>query len=275
MLSAKCHLGTQNLNHRMKPYVFTRRADGVHLIHLGKTWEKIMLAARILAILPSESIYVTSSATQGRRPAIKLAHFLAGLSNQGRFVPGTFTNTLEEVSCLVAMDPMTDYQAIKETGYCNMPVIALCNTHTSLRLIDVAIPCNNQGTQSIGLVCWLLARTVLRLRGQLDYKTAWDVMPDMFFYTEQPEERLVEEQEADQSNFYFAEQSNDMTTEWDASPAVQWDTPKEQMTETHWNLTSSPTTTVPSPPPTLWADDVATTEPSEGWGSTLNTSPTW
>lgn len=36
----KTHLGTRNVDYRMKRYVFRRTVDGIHIIHLGKTWEK-------------------------------------------------------------------------------------------------------------------------------------------------------------------------------------------------------------------------------------------
>ena len=69
----------------------------------------------------------------------------------------------------------------------NIPVISLCNTDAHLRYIDVAIPCNNKGVHSIGLMWWMLAREVLRLRGSISRATPWDVMPDLYFYRD-PEE---------------------------------------------------------------------------------------
>lgn len=69
----------------------------------------------------------------------------------------------------------------------NIPVISLCNTDSHLRHIDVAIPCNNKGVHSIGLMWWMLAREVLRLRGIISRVTPWDVMPDLYFYRD-PEE---------------------------------------------------------------------------------------
>jgi small subunit ribosomal protein SAe len=185
MLAAKCHLGSQNLNSKMKNYEFARRADGIHILHIGKTWEKLMLAARVLAITAPEVIYVTFAAVKNRRPAIKLAQYLGANCNQGRFVPGTFTNTLVEPTLLVCMDPSTDHQAVTESSHCAMPVIAFVNSHSSLKYVDIAIPCNNLGAQSIGVMSWLLARTVLRLRGVLNYVDPWDVLPDMFFYSEE------------------------------------------------------------------------------------------
>ncbi|CAO3623036.1 unnamed protein product [Mucor fragilis] len=211
MLAAKCHLGTKNVSDRMKPYVFSRRADGLQIIHLGKAWEKLILAARVLATVHPEAIYIAFSTAKTRRPAIKLAQFIGGKTNQDKFVPGTFTNTLEEPSTLVCMDPMTDFQAVQESNKCNMPVIAFTNTHCSLKYVDLAIPCNNMGAQSLGLMCWFLSRAILRLRGTLSYTVPWDILPDMFFCSD-----IQEEEEGEDEQVYPYEPMQQQSN-WNAS----------------------------------------------------------
>lgn len=51
MLVATTHLGSENVNFQMEQYVYKRRPDGVNIINLGKTWEKLMLAARAIAAI--------------------------------------------------------------------------------------------------------------------------------------------------------------------------------------------------------------------------------
>ena len=89
----------------------------------------------------------------------------------GRFPPGTLTNpalsTYIEAELLVATDPKFDSQAIEEAAKTGIPVIALCNTDSPIEYVDLIIPTNNKGRKALALIYWLLARQVLRERGEL------------------------------------------------------------------------------------------------------------
>merc|ERR1711970_938770 len=54
-LAASTHLGANNVNFQMENYVFKRRQDGVHILHLRKTYEKLLLAARAIAAIENPS----------------------------------------------------------------------------------------------------------------------------------------------------------------------------------------------------------------------------
>ncbi|MFW9928987.1 MAG: 30S ribosomal protein S2 [Candidatus Thorarchaeota archaeon] len=186
-LKAGIHIGTSSGLQKMNPYIYRVRNDGLYVLDVRKTDERIRVAAKFIARYDPSEVVVASVRTYGMYPAIRFAQFTGSIALTGRFIPGSFTNpqlsgqfTFSEPGLIIISDPNTDRQALKEANEVGIPVIALADTDNSTQGVDYVIPCNNKGRNSLATVFWLLTRETLRERGELTPERDTELILDNF-----------------------------------------------------------------------------------------------
>ena len=194
LLLGNCHLGGKKTTKQMSKYVYSTKLNGVQLFDISKQIEKLQVAARMIAAIPDpSSIIVVSGRVSGQRAVYKFGKFTGAQSVGGRWTPGMLTNQntkkYVEPRLLILTDPRTDYNALLESSYMNIPIIALGNTDHNLEYVDCAIPVNNRSKKSLAMIYWLLTREVLRLKGEENFTE----LVDLYMYRDVEKESKQED----------------------------------------------------------------------------------
>ncbi len=171
-LAAGIHAqGTQQKTKSMMDYIYRVRTDGLYVLDVQATDKRIRLAAKFLAKYDPGKILVVSARQYGQRPAT-MTKAVGAKAVVGRFIPNTMTNPTfydyVEPDVVVVTDPSGDSQAINEAIDVGIPVVALCDTNNLTSNVDLVIPTNNKGRKALTLIYWLLAKEVLKERGEED-----------------------------------------------------------------------------------------------------------
>jgi len=171
LLSAGIHIGTKIKTKDMEPFIYRVRPDGLFVLDLNKTDERIRVAAKFLARFDPSKIAVVAARLYAREPVNKFCKVVGSFPITGRFVPGMLSNPLYpnriEPDVIVVSDPRADSQAVKEASILGIPIVALCSTDNNFSYVDLVIPTNNKGRRALAVIYWLLARQVLRERGEI------------------------------------------------------------------------------------------------------------
>jgi small subunit ribosomal protein S2 len=168
-LNAGVHIGTQQKTTDMERFIHRVRDDGLFVLDVSRTDDRIRTAADFLANYDPEGILVASSRQYGRYPAEKFAEAVGARARTGRFIPGTLTNPeydgYIEPDVVVVTDPIGDAQAVKEAITVGIPVIGMCDSNNQVSNVDLVVPTNNKGRRALSVVYWLLANETLDRRG--------------------------------------------------------------------------------------------------------------
>jgi len=190
LLSAGIHIGTRIKTKDMTAFIYRVRPDGLFVLDAKKTDERIRMAAKFISRFDPKKVVVISSRLYGRTPVQKFCEVTGSIPIMGRFLPGLFTNPSHsdhiEAEVIIVTDPKADWQAVSEASAVGIPVVALCDTDNDFRDVDFIIPINNKGRRSLATVYWLLAREILKARGEIPQDGTMQVPLDSF------ETKLVE-----------------------------------------------------------------------------------
>jgi len=170
-MTSGAHIGTRQKTADIKDFIYKVRNDGLYIIDVKKTDERIKVASKLISKYDTKNILIVSVRQYGQKPIRKLSEFTGISVLDGRFRPGTLTNPNSkgflEPELLILTDPLADAQALHEAENIGIPVIGLCDTNNDTKFLDLVIPTNNKGRRALALVYWLLTRAVLKEQGKI------------------------------------------------------------------------------------------------------------
>lgn len=192
-IKAGVHVGTRIKTKDMRKFIAKIKEDGLAILDITKTDERLRLATKLLARYEPNEILVVGRRETARRPIQVLNKYTKILAYPGRYPPGLLTNPnlkdFKDVEVVLITDPILDRNALFDAYRTNKMIIALVDSNNTLNYIDLAIPANNKGARSLALIYYIITREYLRNRGIIPKKAELDVGYEYFM------EQLEEEEE--------------------------------------------------------------------------------
>jgi small subunit ribosomal protein S2 len=170
-LTSGVHIGTQQKSADMKEFIFKVRNDGLYVLDIKKTDERIRIASKFLSKFDPQRILIVSARQYGQKPAKVFAKSIGAMVVAGRFVPGSLTNPIlpkfTEPEVLFVTDPAADEQALREALNIGVPIVGICDANNETKYVDLVIPSNNKGRRALATIYWLLTREIMKAKGQV------------------------------------------------------------------------------------------------------------
>jgi small subunit ribosomal protein S2 len=171
LLSAGIHIGTRMKTLDMEAFIYRVRPDGLFVLDVKKTDDRIRTTAKFLARYEKSKVAIAATRLYAHEPVKMFCKLTGATPLIGRFIPGQLSNpqykNRVDPEVIVVCDPRADAQAVKEASTVGIPIVALCSTDNEFAGVDLVIPTNNKGRRALAVIFWLLARQVLRERGEL------------------------------------------------------------------------------------------------------------
>ncbi len=171
ILSTGIRVGTAVKTKFMVPFITKASPEGLYLIDLDITIDRIQTAAKFISRVKTQDIIVCSGIEYAITPIEKFCELTGAVKRLGRFMPGTLTNPslpyYIEPKLVLISDPQVDVQAITEATNAGIPVIGIANTDNLTSKVDLIIPANNRGRKALATTYWLLAHEILIQLGEL------------------------------------------------------------------------------------------------------------
>jgi small subunit ribosomal protein S2 len=171
LLSAGIHIGTRMKTLDMEPFIYRVRPDGLFVLDVKKTDDRIRTVARFLSRYEPAKVAIAATRLYAHEPVKMFCKLTGATPLIGRFIPGQLSNPQYshrvDPEVIVVSDPRADAQAVKEASAVGIPIVALCSTDNEFTGVDLVIPTNNKGRRALAVIFWLLARQVLRERGEI------------------------------------------------------------------------------------------------------------
>jgi len=166
---AGVHIGTKFRTKYMEPFIYKTRGDGLAILNVSQIDKRIRTAAKFLSQYAPEDIILVARRENGWKPASVFGKVTGANVITGRYQPGRLTNsqleTFTEGKVLVITDAWPDRNAIKDGFAAGLVIVGLCDTNNEANNLDFLIPGNNKGRQSLGLIFYLLAREMMKIKG--------------------------------------------------------------------------------------------------------------
>jgi len=170
-LTSGVHIGTQQKSADMKEFIFKVRNDGLYVLDVKKTDERIRIASKFLSKFDPQRILIVSARQYGQKPAKVFAKSIGAMVVAGRFIPGSLTNPIlpkfTEPEVLFVTDPAADEQALREALNIGVPIVGICDANNETKYVDLVIPSNNKGRRALATIYWLLTREIMKAKGQV------------------------------------------------------------------------------------------------------------